>query len=80
MVSTGRGTSELGARADPYERADVTSNTYYDWVMSQPYIFMGANAEVGRIIATFKEFPPGQRQATFGIDQALETLQKVIGN
>ncbi len=48
--------------------------------MSQPYIFMGANAEVGRIIATFKEFPPGQRQATFGIDQALETLQKVIGN
>jgi arylsulfatase A-like enzyme len=67
-------------RADPYERADVTSNTYYDWMMSQPYIFMGANAEVGRLIATFKEFPPSQRPASFSIDQALEVLQKASGN
>ena len=67
-------------RADPYERADVTSNTYYDWVMSQPYIFMGANAEVGRLIATFEEFPPSQRPASFSIDQALEALQKASAN
>jgi arylsulfatase A-like enzyme len=67
-------------RADPYERADVTSNTYYDWVMSQPYIFMGANAEVGRLLQTFREFPPSQRPASFSIDQALEALQKAHSN
>ena len=31
-------------RADPYERADITSNTYYDWFISQPYIIFGAQA------------------------------------
>jgi arylsulfatase len=63
-------------RADPYERADVTSNTYYDWVMSQPFMFMGANAAVTTLLGTFKEFPPSQRPGTFGIDQALEVLKK----
>ena len=24
-------------RADPYERADITSNTYYDWFISRRF-------------------------------------------
>ena len=31
-------------RADPYERADITSNTYYDWFISQPYLFFAGQA------------------------------------
>jgi arylsulfatase len=48
-------------RADPYERADVTSNTYYDWLLSQAYIFFAAQTATERFLATFKEFPPFQR-------------------
>jgi len=30
-------------------------------------------------IETFKEFPPRQKPASFGIDQALESLKKTAG-
>jgi arylsulfatase len=30
---------------------------------------------VGPLLATFKEFPPSQRAATFTIDQAMEKLR-----
>ncbi|MBN9521587.1 arylsulfatase [bacterium] len=63
-------------RADPYERADVTSNTYYDWLISQPYLIFAAQTEVAKFLATFKEFPPRQRAASFTIDQILENLRR----
>ena len=28
---------------------------------------------------TFKEFPPRQKPASFGIDQALESMQNAVG-
>ena len=63
-------------RADPYERADITSNTYYDWFVSQPYIIFAAQDEVAKFLATFKEFPPAQRAQSFSIDQIVEQMQK----
>ena len=36
-------------RADPYERADITSNTYYDWIISQPYLFYAGQAGDGEV-------------------------------
>jgi arylsulfatase A-like enzyme len=63
-------------RADPYERADITSNTYWDWVLSKAVVLVGASAEVGRFLETFKEFPPSQRPASFTIDQAMEKLKQ----
>jgi arylsulfatase len=65
-------------RADPYERADITSNSYYDWFLSQPYLIMAAQAATTRFLATFKEFPPRQRAASFTISQALEKLKQTI--
>lgn len=66
-------------RADPYERADVTSNTYYDWVMYKGSIALASSAVVGKFLETFKEFPPSQRPATFTIDQAMEKLKQNLG-
>jgi arylsulfatase len=66
-------------RADPYERADTTSNTYYDWVISQPYLFFIAQAATEKFLDTFKEFPPRQRAASFSIDQAVEKLKQSLG-
>ena len=58
-------------RTDPLERADITSNTYWDWYLSKAYMIMAAQAIVGQFMATFKEFPPRQKAASFTIDQAL---------
>ena len=62
-------------RADPYERADVTSNTYWDWALDHAFLCVPSQAYIVKFIETFEEFPPRQKPATFGIDQALEALQ-----
>ncbi len=67
-------------RADPYERADITSNTYYDWFISQPYIVMAAQVVTSKFLDTFKAFPPRQRAASFSIDQAVDKLKQSLTN
>ncbi len=62
-------------RMDPYERADVTSNTYWDWLIDHAFLFVPAQGYVGKFLATFREFPPRQKAASFTIDQVLERLQ-----
>ena len=66
-------------RADPYERADITSNIYWDWEMDHAFQMVPSQVYIVNFIKTFKEFPPRQKPASFGIDQALETLQNTAG-
>jgi arylsulfatase len=66
--------------ADPYERADVTSNTYYDWLVDHAFIAYGAQAGTAKFLETFREFPPSQRPASFTIDQAMEKLKQQLGD
>jgi arylsulfatase A-like enzyme len=61
-------------RADPYEIADITSNTYYDWLFDHAYLVVPAQAYVADFLATFTEYPPAQRAASFSIDQIQEGL------
>jgi arylsulfatase A-like enzyme len=61
-------------RTDPYEYADITSNSYYSWFLKHDYILFGAFAIADRFAATFKEFPPIQTPNTFTIDDALKAL------
>ena len=64
-------------RSDPYERADVTSNTYYDWFMSDAAgPFLASSSVVGQFLATFKDYPPSQRPPSFSIDQLVEKMQR----
>ena len=62
-------------RRDPYERADRTSNTYYDWLLDRAYMLVPAQAYVGAFLATFQEYPPRQTAASFTLDQVMEKLQ-----
>jgi len=61
-------------RTDPYERATITSNTYWDWWLDHAFLLIPAQAYVGNFLETFKEFPPRQKAASFTIDQVLEKL------
>ena len=62
-------------RMDPYERADITSNTYWDWVLEHAFMVGPAAGYVGTFLATFKEFPPRQKAGSFTIDKVMEQLQ-----
>src|SRR5262245_50735045 len=64
---------------DPYEFADITSNTYWDWVFHNAWMIYGVLAGVQKFMDTFKEFPPAQHPDSFTPEQAHETLSKVAG-
>jgi arylsulfatase len=65
-------------RTDPYERADVTSNTYYDWFIDNVFIALAATSLVTQFLSTFQAFPPRQRAASFTIDQVVEKLNAML--
>ena len=66
-------------RSDPYERADVTSNTFYDFFMSDGAApFIASQSIVAPFLNTFKEYPPSQRPSSFSIDQLVERMQKSL--
>ena len=66
-------------RTDPFERADITSNTYYDWFMDHIPQVLASQAIVVPFLETFKEFPPRQKAASFTIDQALAKMSEAAG-
>ena len=43
---------------DPFERADITSNTFWDWQLNHVSNMYGVMDEVFKFVETFKEFPP----------------------
>jgi arylsulfatase len=61
-------------RRDPYERATITSNSYYDWMIDRVFLLVPAQAYVAQFLETFKEFPPRQKAASFSLDQVMEAL------
>lgn len=63
-------------RMDPYERAYITSNTYYEWMAEHIYMFLPAQRIVGGFLKTFVAYPPRQKAASFSIDQVLEKLSQ----
>ena len=65
-------------RTDPFERADVTSNTYYDWFIDHDFITFYATAITTQFLESFKEFPPRQEPASFTIDHAVAKLQTFL--
>jgi arylsulfatase len=61
-------------RTDPFEKADTTSNTYWDWFIDRIFLVVPAQAIVADYVQTFVEFPPRQKAASFTVDQALERI------
>jgi arylsulfatase len=66
-------------RTDPYERADITSNTYYDWLLDHVYAFVPAQAYVAQFLTSFKEYPQRQKAASFNLDEVMKSMQESRG-
>jgi len=63
---------------DPYERADITSNTFWDWQMNHVPIVYGMNEEVFKFVATFKDFPPRSFPPSFNPANVMESTIDAI--
>jgi arylsulfatase A-like enzyme len=57
------------------ERADITSNTYWDYLLDHAFLAVPTQAIVGEFLATFQEFTPRQKAASFTVDQVMEKLR-----
>jgi arylsulfatase len=66
-------------RTDPYERADITSNTYYDWTIQRVFLLVPAQVLVAQFIETFRDFPPRQKPSSFSVDQVMEQMSRARG-
>ncbi|MBV1848901.1 arylsulfatase [Catellatospora sp. NEAU-YM18] len=67
-------------RTDPFERADVTSNSYYSWFLDRVYLVLAGQKLVGDFMSTFSEFPPRQKAASFTVDQVMEKIMEGVGS
>ena len=64
---------------DPFERADITSNTFWDWQINHVGSMYGVMDDVFAFVTTFKEFPPRSFPPSFNpaniMEQTLEDLK-----
>ena len=63
-------------RTDPFEHADVTSNTYWDWLFDHVFLLVPAQDYVGEFLASFREYPQRQKAATFNLDEVMAKLKE----
>jgi arylsulfatase len=63
---------------DPFERADITSNTYWDWLINHGGPVYGVMDEVFKFAATFKEYPPRSIPPSFNPATVVEETIREI--
>ena len=57
---------------DPYERADITSNTFWDWQINHVGSMYGVMDDVFKFAATFKDYPPRSSPPSFNPANVME--------
>ena len=67
-------------RTDPYERADITSNTYYDWAFRHAWLVVPIQSYVNQLASSLIEFPPTQEPASFTVAKVLAKLQNAMAS
>jgi arylsulfatase len=61
-------------RADPFERGDDSSLFYDKWMADRAFAMVPAQVIIGQWLASFKEFPPRAKAASFSVDQVVEAM------
>jgi len=64
----------MNLRRDPFERAEVNSNTYMDWLVNHvPQLYL-MQAVVASEVENFIKFPPRQKPASFNLDAVMRQV------
>jgi len=66
-------------RMDPYERADLVSDQYYDWTFKNAYLIAWMGFHAIQFLETFRKYPPSQLPASFSVD-GVESEINAINN
>jgi arylsulfatase len=73
-----RGPKLFNLRMDPYERADIVSDQYDDWLVKNSYlVFMGMQ-KTAIFLETFVQYPPSQPPASFNIEAIRKSVDEQI--
>ena len=64
-------------RSDPYEES-LDSGLYTRFFADQLWLFVPTQQEVGKWLATFRQFPPRQATASFTIDRMMQQMQTML--
>jgi hypothetical protein len=70
----------LSLRTDPYEGADITWNTYYDWLLDHSFLAVPAQDYDGQFLLTFRDYPQREKAASFNVDDVLAKLKESSGS
>lgn len=65
----------IDLKSDPYEYAWDASANWEAWFMKHAYLVLPSAEKVGAYLATYRDFPPRQRPASFSIDQVIDKLE-----
>ena len=65
-------------RRDPFERADVNANYYWQWMIEHIYMMYEMQDLVGQQIADFAAFPPRQKPASFNLQAVKEQVEAAV--
>ena len=63
---------------DPFERADITSNTFWDWQLNHVPAMYGVMDEIFQFVTTFKDFPPRSFPPSFNPANIMESTMDTI--
>jgi arylsulfatase A-like enzyme len=67
-------------RQDPFERADITSDQYYDWTVKNVNLINEGVFKAAKFLDTFVAYPPSQKAPSFSVDQIVEDVKAKIAN
>jgi arylsulfatase len=65
-------------RMDPYERADIVSDQYYDFLARNDYMMVKGQLKAAAFLQTFVDYPPSQRPASFNIEGVRKQVDRAI--
>ncbi|QCL86565.1 arylsulfatase [Agrobacterium pusense] len=65
-------------RMDPYERADIVSDQYNDWLVRNDFLLVRNQLKAAEFLETFVKYPPSQRNASFNIEGVRALVDKAI--
>ncbi len=71
---TGRIPKLFNLRTDPYEFADISSNSYWDWYLDRAFILVPMQGIIAKFLETLKEFPPSQTAGSFNLEKVIATM------
>jgi arylsulfatase len=76
-LTTLRAPNLYNLRTDPFERATEDATLFYGkWMADRTFLLVPMQAIVGEFLKTFKEFPPRQKAASFGVDQIMKKAEE----